>query len=92
MLLLNLWMDEYGGSFDNCMCFLFEVFEVVCVVWLFSKLLMVWVFGMDWKEGGWDVELMVVFVKVFEVCGVDVIYVFSGGLVLDVKMSIGLGY
>lgn len=92
LFLLNICCDDYGGSLENCMCFLFEVFVVVWVVLFVGYLLIICVFGIDWVEGGWDVEGNIVFVCVFEGLGCDVIYVFSGGLDCYQQIFVGFSY
>lgn len=64
------------------MWFLFEIFEIVCVVFLEDWLVGVCVFVIDWVEGGWEFDDMIVFVYELKCCGCDWIDVLFGGVLL----------
>lgn len=92
LLLSNCCIDGYGGLLLNCLCLLVEVFDVVCVVVLDKIVVGVCIFVSDWVEGGWDLVQSEVLVQVLDVCGCNVLYVFSGGLDEWQKIIVGFGY
>ena len=88
--LANWRTDSYGGSFGNRIRLLVEVVDAVRAVW--QKTLFVRISATDWAEGGWDADQSVELAKTLKNCGVDLIDVSSGGMVLDAKIPVGPGF
>ncbi len=84
--------DEYGGSLENRMRFALETFEAVRAVFPAEKPVGFRVSGMDWVEGGWDLEQTIALAKELQKRGVDWIDVSSGGVSPLQKIPIGPGY
>lgn len=74
------------------MCYLLEVFKVICEVVGNIMVVGVRLLVIDWVEGGWDCEQFIKFSQQLEMLGSDYIYVFSGGLLLQQVIIVGLGY
>ncbi len=78
--LSNRREDEYGGSLENRMRFPLEVFEAVRAAFPTEKPVTMRVSGMDWVEGGWDIEQTIAFAERLQALGCDAVHVSSGGL------------
>ena len=81
--------DEYGGSLENRMRFLLEVFDAVRAAFPADRPVTVRVSGTDWVEGGWDEEQTIAFAQALEERGCSAIHVSSGGL--DPRQAIPVG-
>ena len=90
--LSNHRRDEYGGSFENRTRLVVRVAEAVRNEWPERLPLFCRISATDWKEGGWDLPQSVELAKLLKRSGVDLIDVSSGGLVPNVKISLGPGY
>src|SRR5690606_264270 len=77
--LANERPDEYGGSFENRIRFLWEVTEVVRKEWTEEKPLIVRISALDWTEGCWTVEDSVKLSIKLKELGVDLIDTSYGG-------------
>jgi 2,4-dienoyl-CoA reductase-like NADH-dependent reductase (Old Yellow Enzyme family) len=77
--LSNKREDRYGGSLENRMRLLLEVFAAVRRVFPKNKAVGVRISATDWVEGGWDLEQSIVLAKELERLGCDCIHVSSGG-------------
>lgn len=53
---INQCDDEYGGSMENCLCFVVEIVEVVCYWVGLEFLIMLWFF--QWKQQDYEVCLV----------------------------------
>ncbi|MFN7921711.1 MAG: NADH:flavin oxidoreductase/NADH oxidase [Bryobacteraceae bacterium] len=84
--------DEYGGPLENRMRFPLEVFDAVRAVFPAGKPVSVRVSGMDWVEGGWDIEQTVAFAQELERRGCSAIHVSGGGLHPAQKIPVAPGY
>ncbi|MDS9466456.1 NADH:flavin oxidoreductase/NADH oxidase [Paracoccus sp. MBLB3053] len=84
--------DEYGGSLENRMRFLLEVFEAVRAAVPNGYPVTVRVSGTDWVEGGWTIEETVALAKALEARGCDAIHISSGGLDAGQKIPVGPNY
>ena len=84
--------DDYGGSFENRTRLLLEVLQSVQRHWPEDLPLFVRISATDWVEGGWDTEQSVMLAKILKSMGVDLIDSSSGGLLPDVKITVGPGY
>ena len=78
--LTNQRTDDYGGSLQNRMRLLLEVFTAIRAVWPERKPLGVRISASDWVEGGWDLEQSVALAHELKKLGCDFIHVSSGGL------------
>jgi len=83
--------DEYGGSLQNRIRYPLEVFEAVRDAFR-GKSVSVRVSGMDWVEGGWDVEQTCTFAEMLEARGCHAIHISSGGLHPAQKIPVGPSY
>ena len=77
--LCNKRSDQYGGSLENRMRLLLEVFEAVRLVFPKNKAVSVRISATDWVEGGWGLEQSLVLARELERRGCDAIHVSSGG-------------
>ena len=84
--------DAYGGSFENRVRLLLEVFDAVRAVFPAGKPVGVRVSATDWVEGGWDLDDTVALAALLEARHCDYIHVSSGGLSMAQEIPIGPGY
>lgn len=90
--LSNLRDDEYGGSLQNRLRFVLEVFDAMRAVWPAHKPLGVRLSATDWTEGGWDLQQTLVLSQQLAERGCDFIDVSSGGLDPTAKIEMKPGY
>jgi 2,4-dienoyl-CoA reductase-like NADH-dependent reductase (Old Yellow Enzyme family) len=90
--LSNRREDEYGGSFENRIRLLLEVFDVVRRELPGKSPLLVRVSATDWAEGGWDIDQSVALAKILKAHRVDLMDISSGGLVPYAKIPAGPGF
>ena len=89
----NQRTDEYGGSLENRMRLVLEVFDAVRAVWPTHKPLGVRISASDWIEGGWDVEQSIALAKALHARGCNWIDCSSGGVApAQQKITLGPGY
>lgn len=84
--------DEYGGSLENRMRFLLEVFDAVRSAFPAERPVTVRVSGTDWAEGGWDIDQTIALAQALEAKGCAALHVSSGGLTPAQKIPIGPNY
>ena len=90
--LSNKRTDEYGGSFENRICFLLEIITAVRSVWPEEYPIFLRISASDWAEGGWTVEDSVRLANVVTGRGVDLIDCSSGGVASGVKIPAAPNY
>ncbi|VEA64918.1 NADPH dehydrogenase [Serratia plymuthica] len=90
--LANQRNDQYGGSLQNRMRLLLEIFSEVRTVFPAEKALGVRISASDWVEGGWDEQQSVALAKALKELGCDYIHVSSGGLSPQQKIPVGPSY
>ena len=90
--LTNVHTDKYGGSLENRMRFLLEIYDGVRAVWPDEKPLGVRLSATDWVEGGWSVEDSVATSKELKSRGCDYVTASSGGSVPEQDIEIGPNY
>ncbi|MFT0139980.1 NADH:flavin oxidoreductase/NADH oxidase [Alcanivoracaceae bacterium MT1] len=83
--------DRYGGSLENRMRLLLEVFEAVREA-VPEMAVGVRVSATDWAADGWDLEQTVALAKALKARGCHFIHVSSGGLTPAQKIPVGPGY
>ena len=88
--LANQRTDTYGGSFENRIRFVLEVFAAVRAA--FDGVLGVRLSATDWVEGGWDAAQSVELSNRLKAIGCDFIHVSSGGVSPQQKIALGAGY
>jgi 2,4-dienoyl-CoA reductase-like NADH-dependent reductase (Old Yellow Enzyme family) len=88
--LANQRTDAYGGSFENRIRFVMEVFAAVRAA--YTGVLGVRLSASDWVEGGWDVMQSEVLCQRLKAAGCDFIHVSSGGVSPLQKITLGTGY
>jgi len=72
--------DQYGGSLENRMRLLLEVFTAVRAAFSSHKPVGVRVSATDWARGGWDLAQTIDLAKALAALGCDYIHVSSAGL------------
>jgi 2,4-dienoyl-CoA reductase-like NADH-dependent reductase (Old Yellow Enzyme family) len=90
--LANRRSDEYGGSLENRMRYLLEVFATMRSAWPEHKPMGVRVSATDWVDGGWDVSHTVALARSLKALGCDWIDVSSGGVSPKQQVALGPGY
>ena len=77
--LSNRREDAYGGSLENRMRFVLEVFEAVRAAVPAQMAVGIRISATDWVDGGWDIEQSAVLAKALAAAGTHFIHVSSGG-------------
>lgn len=88
----NRRTDAYGGSLQNRMRLLLEVYDAVREVFPSNRPVGVKISATDWVEGGWDIEQSVALSDALESRGVAWITASSGGISPLQKITVGPGY
>lgn len=88
--LSNQRTDAYGGSFENRIRFVMEVFQGVREV--FDGTLGIRLSGTDWVAGGWTIEETVELSQALKAAGAQFVHVSSGGVSPLQKIAIGPEY
>jgi 2,4-dienoyl-CoA reductase-like NADH-dependent reductase (Old Yellow Enzyme family) len=88
--LSNQRSDAYGGSFENRIRFVMEVFEAVREV--FDGTLGIRLSGTDWVEGGWTIEESAELSRRIKAAGAQFVHMSSGGVSPLQKIAIGPEY
>lgn len=84
--------DSYGGSLENRMRLMLEVFSAMRAVVPATMALGVRISATDWVEGGWTLEQSIVLAKALQQLGCDFLHVSSGGLSSQQVIPIEAGY
>lgn len=90
--LSNQRSDAYGGSLENRMRLVLQVFDAIKAVVPDSMALGIRISATDWVDGGWDLEQSIVLAKALDARGCHFIHVSSGGLHPAQKIASGPGY
>lgn len=90
--LSNQRTDQYGGSLENRMRLLLEIYQEIRAVFPAQKPIGVRISATDWVEGGWDLEQSVALANALDTLGCSYIHVSSGGLSPQQKISVGPNY
>ena len=90
--LSNQREDAYGGSLENRMRLLLQVFDAVRAALPPRVSLGVRISATDWVEGGWDLEQSTVLARALDARGCHFIHVSSGGLDRRQQIQVGPGY
>jgi len=90
--LSNQRTDQYGGSLENRMRLLLEIYQELRQVFSANKPIGVRISATDWVPGGWDVEQSIELSKALEKLGCSYIHVSSGGLSTQQKIAVGPNY
>lgn len=89
----NRRTDDYGGSLENRMRFVLEVFEAMRARWPENKPMGARISATDWVEGeGFTPDEAVVLAKALKERGIDYIDVSGGGLDPRQKPPFAVGY
>lgn len=88
----NQRTDEYGGSTENRMRFVIEMYEAVRAVWPDNKPIGLRVSATDWVDGGWTPEETVMLAKEMKKRGLDYMDVTTGGLSPAQKIPVAAGF
>jgi 2,4-dienoyl-CoA reductase-like NADH-dependent reductase (Old Yellow Enzyme family) len=84
--------DEYGGSPENRMRFVLELFRAVRAAWPAEKPLGIRLSATDWAEGGWTPDDTVTLARCLAALGCDYVTASSGGTVPDQRIPVAPGY
>lgn len=84
--------DEYGGSLENRMRIVMEIFDAVREVFPREKPVGIRISGSDWVEGGWDLEQSVALAKALDARGCSFIDCSGGGLDSRQALNVGPSY
>ncbi len=90
--LANQRDDAYGGSLDNRMRFVLEVFDTVRDAFAADKPVWARISATDWVSGGWDIDGTVALSKALQARGCAAIHVSSGGVSPLQAIKLGPGY
>ncbi len=90
--LANRRTDAYGGSLENRMRFVLELFDVVRDAFPVERPVWVRLSASDWVDGGWDLESSVVLAAALKARGCAAIDVSSGGVSPQQSIQLGPGY
>ncbi|WP_439292035.1 MULTISPECIES: NADH:flavin oxidoreductase/NADH oxidase [Rahnella] len=90
--LSNQRTDQYGGSLENRMRLLLEIFQEIRAEFPAEKPIGVRISATDWVEGGWDLEQSIELAKALDKLGCSYIHVSSGGLSPQQKIAVGPNY
>jgi len=88
--LANQRTDAYGGSFENRIRFVMEVFAGVREV--FDGTLGIRLSGTDWVDGGWTIEESTELTRRLKAAGAQFVHMSSGGVSPLQKITIGPEY
>ena len=88
--LANHRTDAYGGSFDNRIRLVMEIFEDVRQV--FNGTLGIRLSGTDWVDGGWTLEETAELSARIQAAGAQFVHISSGGVSPQQKIPIGPEY
>ncbi len=84
--------DDYGGSLENRMRIVIEVYDAVRAAFDPAKPVGIRISASDWVEGGWDIDQSAELARVLKERGCDFIHVSSGGLHIDQNIPVGPNY
>ncbi|CAI1682663.1 NADPH dehydrogenase [Serratia entomophila] len=90
--LANQRSDQYGGSLQNRMRLLLEIFSDVRAAFPAGKAVGVRISASDWVAGGWDLAQSIELSKALKELGCDYIHVSSGGMSPQQKIPVGPNY
>jgi 2,4-dienoyl-CoA reductase-like NADH-dependent reductase (Old Yellow Enzyme family) len=90
--LANQRTDAYGGSLENRMRFVLELFDIVRAAFPADKPVWVRVSATDWVEGGWDLDSTVALSHALKARGCAAIDVSSGGVSPQQSIPLRPGY
>jgi len=90
--LTNQRADEYGGSLENRIRLVLEIFSAMRAALPASMPIGVRISATDWVAGGWDLPQSVELAKRLKDLGAAYIHVSSGGLAPEQKIALGPGY
>ena len=88
--LSNQRTDAYGGSFENRIRFVMEVFQAVREV--FDGTLGIRMSGTDWVDGGWTIDETCELAKHVKRAGAQFVHISSGGVSPLQKITLGPEY
>lgn len=84
--------DNYGGSLENRLRLVLEIFSEIRAVIDKKIAVGVRISATDWVNGGWDTEQSIVLAKQLEILGCDYIHVSSGGLSPEQQIPVSPNY
>ncbi|WP_251976175.1 NADH:flavin oxidoreductase/NADH oxidase [Salinicola avicenniae] len=84
--------DAYGGSLENRMRLILEIFDAVRAAFPARKPVGIRISGSDWVEGGWDLEQSVELAKALDARGCSFIHCSGGGLDPRQTLNVGPNY
>jgi len=88
----NFRDDDYGGSFENRVRFLFKIISAVQESWHDNLPLFVRISTTEWQDEAWDIEDSIKLAALLKTNGVDLIDCSTGGNNPGVKIPLYPGY
>jgi len=86
----NQRQDQYGGSLENRIRFVLELFAAVRAEW--QGVLGVRLSASDWIDDGWSLDQSIELTKQLQALGCDYIHVSSGGISPKQQIKLGPNY
>ncbi len=86
----NQRQDQYGGSLENRMRFVLELFTAVREIW--QGVLGVRISASDWLDQGWTLDDSTVLTSQLKQLGCDYVHVSSGGISPKQQIKLGPSY
>lgn len=90
--LANRRDDAYGGTLENRMRLVLQVFDAIRAAVPASMAVGIRISATDWVEGGWDLPQSIALARRLEARGCQFIHVSSGGLHPAQRITPGPGY
>lgn len=84
--------DAYGGTLENRMRLVLQVFDAIKAAVPASMAVGIRISATDWVDGGWDLAQSIALAKALDARGCHFIHVSSGGLHPAQKITLGPGY
>ncbi|WP_392558579.1 NADH:flavin oxidoreductase/NADH oxidase [Orbus mooreae] len=90
--LSNHRTDQYGGSLENRMRFVLEIFQAIRAVFPKHKGVGIRISATDWVDDGWNLDESIILAKALDKLGCSYIHVSTGGLDIRQKILVGPNY
>lgn len=90
--LTNKRTDEYGGSLDNRLRFVIDVFNAIRTVFPKQKGVGIRISATDWVDGGWNLDESIILAKKLNELGCSYMHVSTGGLDMRQQIPVGPNY
>ena len=88
----NQRQDEFGGSLENRMRLVVQVFDAIKAAMPASFIVGIRISATDWAEGGWDEQQSIELARLLDKKGCHYIHVSSGGLTAKQQLKVEPNY